>query len=197
MNPFKRRPVGTSVVNFEQPPSATRAAKEFLLSRGFTRLAGERFKVRALGLMLVRKGVFPLNDLASAAPQAAKSYRAAFTDFVSGGFAVEEIYDSSKIEGPKTLVEEPRVTLVRTEPDLAYYSGGLFFPISACDEKKKASYKTGKAATVDPLKYFTKLEGDSVRFVNRTLPSVSQLVPAKDAFEVFAKLVRRGEVPSE
>lgn len=197
MNAFKRRPVGTSVVNFEQPPSATRAAKEFLLSRGFTRLAGERFKVRALGLMLVRKGVFPLNDLASAAPQAAKSYRTAFTDFVSGGFAVEEIYDRSTLGGPKTLVDEPKITLVRTEPDLAYYSGGLFFPISACDEKKKVSYRSGKAATIDPPKYVAKVEGASIRFIPVKGAEPSYLVAAKDAFEVFAKLVRRGEVPSE
>ena len=194
---FRRRPVGSSVICFEQPPSVTRSAKEFLLSRGFPRLAGERFKVRSLGLMLVRGGVFNLNDLSEAAPQASKSYRTAFSDFVRGGFAVEEIYDPAVTKGPKVMLAEPKITLVRTAPNLDYYASGLFFPIAAYDEKKRESLRTGKAVTVNPPKYFTKLEGDSVRFVNRDLPSISQLVPANDAFEVFAKLVRIGEVPSE
>ena len=197
MIPFRRRPVGASVVCFEQPPSATRSAKEFLLSRGFPRLAGERFKVRSLGLMLVRGGVFRLNDLSEAAPQASKSYRTAFTDFVKGGFAVEEIYDPEVTKGPKVMLAEPKITLVRTAPNLDYYASGLFFPIAAYDEKKKASYRTGKATTVDPPKFISKLEGDSVRFIPVKGVEPSQLVPAKDAFEVFAKLVRVGEVPRE
>lgn len=194
---FRRRPVGASVVCFEQPPSATRSAKEFLLSRGFPRLAGERFKVRSLGLMLVRGGVFRLNDLSEAAPQASKSYRTAFTDFVKSGFAVEEIYDPAVTGGPKVLIAEPKITLVRTAPDLGYYAGGLFFPIAACDDKKQAGYRTGRAATVDPPKFVAKLEGDNVRFIPVKGAEPSQLVPARDAFEVFAKLVRIGEVPSE
>lgn len=194
---FRRRPVGSSVVCFEQPPSVTRSAKEFLLSRGFPRLAGERFKVRSLGLMLVRGGVFNLNDLSEAAPQASKSYRTAFSDFVRGGFAVEEIYDPAVTKGPKVMLAEPKITLVRTAPNLDYYAGGLFFPIAAYDEKKKASLRTGKAATVNPPKFVAKLEGDSVRFIPVKGAEPSQLIPAKDAFEVFAKLVRVGEVPSE
>jgi len=194
---FRRRPVGASVVCFEQPPSATRSAKEFLLSRGFPRLAGERFKVRSLGLMLVRGGVFNLNDLSEAAPQASKSYRSAFTDFVKGGFAVEEIYDPAVTKGPKVMLAEPKITLVRTAPNLDYYASGLFFPIAAYDEKKKASIRTGKAATVDPPKFVTKLENENVHFIPVKDTEPSQLVPAKDAFEVFAKLVRVGEVPRE
>lgn len=193
---FRRRPVGTSVVSFEQPPSTARSAKEFLLSRGFTRLAGERFKVRALGLMLVRGGFFLLNDLAEAAPQAAKSYRSAFTDFVRGGFAVEEIYDPSSVGGQKTVVAEPKITLVRIPPDLSYFSGGLFFPIEACDAKKKLGWKKQALRQPTPPQFLAKVEGENVRFIPTKSAEESQVVPARDVFEKFAKLVRL-ESPSD